>query len=170
MDELIIIDLNKENEDAFWAMVKEYLPHSNIEKMKARRLQFPKAFKLLLLHSRVIGVVYGWPRMLDAPEDEAFTLDGIAIESDFHRNGYGKILLYAFEKAVREYGFSKVSVGSADGYVEHFYMECGYRPVQYKIYKEEHIEIAYEFKSMEEYFEYQKPEFDGFMVFEKQLI
>lgn len=169
MEEVVIAELSEENREAFYAMIREYLPHSNIEKIKTRSLQYPGAFKVALLGANVIGVVYGWPRILDAAGDDTFTLDGIAICSSCHRKGYGRKLLQAFERAVREYGFLKVSVGSAGGYAECFYIACGYRPVQYKIYQGESIVVAYEFKEMEEYVKYQRPDCNGFTVLEKYI-
>lgn len=165
-----ILTLDRDNEKEFYQIVREYLPDSDMDKLPERAVLYPKAFVVLLLNHRVIGVAFGWPRKLDVPEDNSFTLDGIAVSESYHRNGYGRALLKAFEKAVYNYGFSKVSVGSAGGYVEKFYMGCGYVPIQYKVYLDNRIVIEKVFENITDYRMYQRKNADGFVVMEKHLI
>jgi GNAT superfamily N-acetyltransferase len=60
-------------------------------------------------------------------------LQGIAIQSDYAGQGYGSQLLNRFEEQVRQRGGRMVSLGSAAGYVEHFYLKNGYVPVEYLV-------------------------------------
>lgn len=169
MGQINITYLSGENENAFFAIAAEYLPDSEEEKMRQRVKQYPKAFVALAAGGELAGVAFGWPRKLDAPEDSSFTLDGIAVKETLQRNGYGKILLGAFEKAAKEYGYSCISVGSAGGYVEKFYIDNGFVPIEYKICTDNGIELFHEFTDLEDYLSYKRPNVDGFVVLEKRL-
>lgn len=159
--------INPDIEKDFYALAAEYLPGSEQSKMRLRAMEYPKAFLALVRDSEVIGAAFGWPRSLDAPQDITFTLDGITIKEHLHRNGYGTELLRAFEKAAREYGYTTISVGSAGGYVESFYINNGFQPVMYKVWGENGPEIDAEFHNIEEYYAYQRPQQEGFLVLEK---
>lgn len=65
----------------------------------------------------------GRPERSDSVE-----LVGIAVDDDYTRRGIGSRLLTAFESAVADLGFQRVSLGSAGGYVDEFYRENGYEP------------------------------------------
>lgn len=164
-----VTPLCRENEAAFYEIAAEYLPGSCEETMRRRAAQYPKAFVLLMAGDEAAGVAFGWPRKLDAPEDDSFCLDGIAVKAPFWRNGYGSMLLHTFEDAVREYGFPAVSVGSAGGYVEQFYISNGYLPAEYKRYTQDGIVLDHRFESLADYRAYQRPEADGFVVMIKHL-
>jgi len=43
-------------------------------------------------------------------------------------------LLAFFEAQIAALGYASISLGSADGYVERFYIKNGYTPVELKIY------------------------------------
>lgn len=161
--------LNENNEKDFYALAVQYLPGSSQEKMKKYAAIFPKAFIALTLGCEVIGIVFGWDRRIEFPEDNSFILDGIAVKYEYEKRGYGKILLKAFEKAAGSYGASAVSLGSAGGYVEKFYMECGYIPKEYKVWKNGAAEVEKVFDDVEEYYAYQRKSDDGFVVMEKKL-
>lgn len=161
-----VVLLDEGIKTAFISLVREYLPGSDEEKIKKHAERYPKTFLALMMKEEVIGVAFGWPRSLDVPGDNSFTLDGIAIKEEFQKNGYGKLLLDEFEKNVKEYGFSLIGVGSAGGYVEKFYMKNGYIPKMYKVYEESGITVAEIFETVEAYYNCQR-ETDGFVVMEK---
>lgn len=169
MRQIKVIPLNEKNSAQFFGLAAEYLPGSSPEKMRERSKLFPKAFLALECHGKVIGVCFGWARALDAPADRSFVLDGIAVMSDFQKNGYGKILLAAFEKAASGYGYSLISVGSAGGYVEKFYMNCGFIPKEYKVWDSCSPKVEKRFENTADYFSYERKNPDGFVVMEKNL-
>lgn len=164
-----IIYLSEENIADFFALATEYLPGSDEEKMRRRAGRYPRAFVALVTEGELAGVAFGWPRELDAPEDKSFSLDGIAVREPYQRNGYGRLLLDAFLSAAKEYGYSLVSVGSAGGYVETFYIENGFIPTEYKIYTENGIKSVHKFADLEDYRDYARPSEDGFVVLERYL-
>lgn len=164
-----LVYLNGENSAGFYSLAAEYLPDSSREKMRERAEIFPRAFIALEHSGEVVGVCFGWARKLDAPEDNSFVLDGIAVRQDFQKKGYGKILLDAFEKAAAEYGYSVVSVGSAGGYVEKFYMDCGFIPKEYKVWENGSPKVEKTFSSAADYFSYKRKNADGFVVMEKKI-
>lgn len=161
--------LNKDNAKEFYDLAAEYLPDSNQDKMKEYAVIFPKAFIALVQNHEIIGVVFGWDRKLEHPEDNSFVLDGIAIKYVYEKRGYGKILLKAFEESARGYGASVVSLGSAGGYVEKFYMDCGYLPKEYKVWDNGVAVTEKVFESINDYKTYQRKSVDGFVVMEKKL-
>ncbi|MEU6584152.1 GNAT family N-acetyltransferase [Nocardia sp. NPDC046763] len=79
-----------------------------------------------LLGERVVGVCFASPG-----SGTGIVVDGIAVDGSFAGRGIGSKLLSAWEVAARATGFTEVTVGSAGGYVEHFYEKNGYRPVEY---------------------------------------
>lgn len=169
MEQLAFGLLNKSNERDFYELAAQYLPGSSHDKMKKYAVLFPKAFIALNLGGELIGVAFGWSRGLEFPDDDSFALDGIAIKYEYEKRGYGKILLKAFEEAARGYGASAVSLGSADGYVEKFYMDCGYIPKEYKVWVHGAPESEKLFESVDEYYTYQRRGAGGFVVMEKKL-
>ena len=57
-------------------------------------------------------------------------LDGIAIVQPYNAVGRGGKLISLFEQCVSALGYKNISLGSADGYVERFYIKNGYTPVE----------------------------------------
>ena len=169
MEQVRIAGLNKDNSEEFYSLAAEYLPGSSPKKMRERAEMFPEAFIALEQDGEVIGICFGWARKLDAPEDLSFVLNGLAIKSDFQKNGYGKILLDAFEKAAAGYWYSLISVGSAGGYVEKFYMDCGFIPKEYKVWENGSAKIEKTFENTADYLSYKRKNADGFVVMEKEL-
>lgn len=161
--------VTKNTEDMFFSLAGEYLPDSDTDKMKLREKQYPKTFLVCMCGRKVVGVAYGWPRALDAPEDTSFVLDGIAVEEGFQKKGYGTKLLRAFEKNARRYGFSSVSLGSAGGKTEKFYLKNGYIPTEYKVIAEDGTHPVKAFEGIEDYECYERPQEDGFVVMEKRI-
>ena len=164
-----VVPLCEKNEKDFYQIVEEYLPDSNLEKVKMYAGLFPNAFLVLLCENEVIGVAFGWDRKIEFPEDDSFVLNGIAVHSDWQKNGYGKQLLKAFEAAAEEYGESVVSLGSAGGDVEKFYIDCGYLPMEYKYWENGGPVVEKSFEGSEEYYSYVRKNKDGFVVMYKNL-
>ena len=169
MNRITIALLTTATETAFYRLVDEYLPDSDPIQLKHFYELFPKAFLVLLQEDEVIGVAFGWHRKLQVPEDDSFVLNGIAVRYDHQRKGYGKHLLNAFEQAVKEYDAPSVSVGSAGGYVEKFYIDCGYIPTEYKVWENGSPIVEKRFTNLEEYSSYLRGEEDGFVVMYKEL-
>lgn len=161
--------LSEHNETDYFALAAEYLPDSDRGKMKQRAGLYPKAFVALAAEGELAGVAFGWPRELDVPGEKSFSLDGIAVREPYQRNGYGRLLLDAFLSAVKEYGYSVVSVGSAGGYVETFYIANGFIPTEYKIYAEGGIKAVHRYADLEDYRVYERPREDGFVVLERHF-
>lgn len=162
-----IVLLNAENSAGFYELAAEYLPGSDPRKMSERAESFPNAFLTLMYRDTVIGVCFGWARSLDAPEDGSFSLDGIAVRENFQKNGYGKRLLNAFEQAAAQYGYKAISVGSAGGYVEKFYIDLGFLPKEYKAWANGSPSSEKVFDSLDDYYSYKRKNPDGFVVLEK---
>ncbi len=169
MENLELHFLNENNEKDFYALAAQYLPGSSQDKMKKYAAVFPKAFIALIHDQEVIGVAFGWHRRIEFPEDDSFELNGIAIKYEYEKKGYGKILLKAFEEAARDYGACAVSLGSAEGYVEKFYLDCGYIPKEYKVWNNSVPMVEKVFGDIDEYYSYQRKSGDGFVVMEKEL-
>ena len=168
-EQITIAPLTTTTETSFYQLVNEYLPDSDPVQLKHYYDLFPKAFLVLLQEDEVIGVAFGWHRKLQVPEDDSFVLNGIALRYDHQRKGYGKQLLYAFEQAAKEYGAPAVSLGSAGGYVEKFYIDCGYIPTEYKVWENGSPMVEKRFTNLEEYSSYLRGEEDGFVVMYKEL-
>lgn len=164
-----VLRLNHELSDAFYALAAEYLPGSDVQKMQKFVRMYPETFLVMLLERKVIGAAFGWPRRWADPEDESFTLDGIAVRAEHQKKGYGKQLLAAFESAAARYGAPCVSVGSAGGYVERFYIENGYVPKQYKVWDDNGPVVEKVFEGIEDYASYERKNENGFVVMEKRI-
>lgn len=61
-------------------------------------------------------------------EGTSVELVGIAVDDSHTRQGVGSRLLDAFEAAAADLGYDRVSLGSAGGYVDEFYVSNGYQP------------------------------------------
>ncbi|WP_232688278.1 GNAT family N-acetyltransferase [Halobacterium zhouii] len=61
-------------------------------------------------------------------DDASVELAGIAVDDSHTRQGIGSRLLDAFEAAAVDLGYERVSLGSAGGYVDEFYLANGYEP------------------------------------------
>lgn len=127
----------------FLKIMKEYLPDTEVEVATQKREQYPIAFVGYYQENQLIGIAFGWPRKEELKNMQTITLQGIAIEWDYKANGIGSKLLRFWEQQVKAIGYKKAGVGSADGYVEHFYQKNGYQPICYKLFDSEGI--AYEF-------------------------
>jgi GNAT superfamily N-acetyltransferase len=77
---------------------------------------------------RVVGVCFGETR-----DGDSVTLAGIAVEASRWRLGIGTALLAAFEGASVRVRARRITVGSAEGFVERFYENKGYHPIEYVV-------------------------------------
>lgn len=112
----------------------EYLDDEPFEIFHPRYRTYPDLFVGCFQDQTLIGVCYGWPFSDDFPEETGkILLKGITIIHPFSGKGYGSQLLGCFEEQVRKRGRWTITLGSAEGYVEHFYLKNGYQPVEYLI-------------------------------------
>ena len=169
MSEPKIMLLSPEYEEEFYCFTAEYLPDSDPERLRKFAAEYPKAFLLLIKENELIGAAFGRDRSRQFPEDNSFELCGIAVRYDHQRRGYGSMLLREFEKAAAGYGKAAVSLGSAEGYAEKFYISCGYFPTEYKVWKNGVPRVKKVFGDIEDYLSYQRDGGDGFVVMRKEL-
>ena len=156
--------------ESFYALAAEYLPDSDPAVMQARAPLYPDAFIAAMDGPQVVGVCFGWPRRLDQSDDATFTLAGIAVTSSRQRQGIGTRLLASLSLAASASGHATLSVGSAGGYVERFYIHNGFTPVQYKIWENGTPRLLHTFTSLADYETYARPVAEGFVVLEKNLL
>lgn len=88
---------------------------------------------------RLIGIAYGYPHWTNPTE---VILSGIAITEDFVGQGHGSHLLRFFGQQVVGSEYEAVSVGSAGGYVDHFYMKNGYEPIEFVFWVESDFALS----------------------------
>jgi N-acetylglutamate synthase-like GNAT family acetyltransferase len=75
----------------------------------------------------IIGVCFG------SASGDVASIRGIAVAYEWSGQGIGSDLIRYYQEACREAGFDRIVVGSAGGYVEHFYMKNGFKPIEYYI-------------------------------------
>lgn len=166
MNKIDIRIVSNETEKQFYEIIEEYLPGSDVEFVSEQRKKNPTGCLVAIDNNEVIGVVFGW----ESRNNHAFVINGIAVRYDYWRQGIGTKLLHHIEKSAETMGFAYISVGSAGGYVEDFYLKNGYHPVEYKIYCNEKIVSFTKFESIDAYRKFDRPEEEGFVVMEKKLI
>ena len=169
MMDICIRPMDANNRKTFFALAAEYLPDSDPAQMEQYAVAYPGAFLAAERQGQVIGVAFGWPRRFADPQDPSFELKGIAITWDDWRKGHGRRLLAAFEEAAVAYGAEYVSLGSAGGFVEKFYLACGYTPKEYKVWVSGVPQVEHAYTSLEDYCGYQRLNPDGFVAMEKRL-
>lgn len=159
----------------FQKMVREYLPDTQEDELLSYFEKFPWSYCGLFDENNLIGVIFGWenPALM---QEELFVLQGIAIDWDHKANGLGGILLKHWEKKASDHGYRTIGVGSADGYVEGFYLKNGYLPKQYKAFDNQGRAHVKEISSIEQYESLDRNAViraadgnKGFVVFEKNL-
>lgn len=118
-----------------YAIKTQYLDDAPFDEWVGVRRRYPDLFVACLRQGELIGIAYGRPA--DATkaycEEGSATLHGIAIVEEFVGKGYGSQLLRFFDRQVERAGYEAVGVGSAGGYVDHFYMKNGYDLVAFMI-------------------------------------
>lgn len=163
-----IKQLTPEYEEAFYKLTAEYLPDSDPKRMKAFCSSYPEAFLLCEETGELIGAAFGRDRSVQFPDDDSFELCGIAVRYDHQRKGHGRMLLAEFERAAKKYGAKAVSLGSAEGYAEQFYISCGYTPAEYKVWENGTPCLKKTFSDIEDYRTYIRCG-DGFVVMRKEI-
>jgi hypothetical protein len=110
-------------------ITNEYLPGTNLGSLDEMCKNFPSTIVGYYISDKMIGVCYGFEI-----DSENFMLDGIAVVQPYNAAGRGGELIALFEEEVSKLGYKNISLGSADGYVERFYIKNGYTPTELKIY------------------------------------
>lgn len=160
--------LTAENEEEFFSFAAEYLPDSAPERMREFYRSYSEAFLLCKANGEFVGAAFGRDRSVQFPDDDSFELCGIAVRCDHQRKGCGRILLAEFERAAKKYGAKAVSLGSAEGYAEQFYISCGYTPTEYKVWENGAPCLKKIFTDIEDYRTYIR-QGDGFVVMRKKI-
>ena len=114
-------------------MKTQYLDDSPRDRWIAMRNECPNLFVACRRQGKLIGICYGHPADRESCEEATVMLDGIAVAEPFARQGYGSQLLRFFGDQAEQAGYRRVSVGSAGGYVDQFYMKNGYKPFRFMI-------------------------------------
>lgn len=161
-----IIPLRSEYQSSFESLVAEYLPGSEPETILFKHATGQGIILLAIRDEQVVGCAFGWPTVRPGE----FMLDGITVSYVLWRNGIGSALLSVFEAEAAKREFSLVSLGSAEGFVERFYMKNGYRPTCYKIERDGAYVMVKKFRSTDEYEAYERPDGHGFVVMEKDIV
>lgn len=169
MENIEIITLNEKISEDFYRLSAEYLPGSSHEKMRKYSGIFSDSFIAAMHGNELAGIAFGWLRNLEFPGDDSFVLDGIAVRQEFQGRGIGRRMLNRFEASAKEYGAETVSVGSAEGGAEKFYIACGYVPVEYKIWENGRPVLKKAFESFDDYLFFKRFEADGFIVMTKNI-
>ena len=118
-------------QDAF-ALKTEYLDDQPFDQFARLYALHADLFVGLYQGGRLIGLCYGWPFAAGGLKGaDKIILQGIAVIEPYNAQGRGGLLLAHFERQVARRGPHTISVGSAGGYVEGFYLKNGYRPFQY---------------------------------------
>jgi hypothetical protein len=112
-------------------ITSEYLSGTDISDLNKMCENFPSAITGYYVDEKMIGVCYGFEINY-----ENFALDGIAIIEPYNKSGRGGKLIAFFEQCVSSRGYKFISLGSANGYVERFYIKHGYTPIELKVYVE----------------------------------
>jgi len=107
---------------------KRYLDDGPFDKWAKACREFPELCVACFREGKPIGICYGSPFSMRPGE---VILDGIAVVENFSGQGYGSQLLRFFDQQIEHEGYEAVSLGSAGGYVEHFYMKNGYKPIEF---------------------------------------
>ena len=97
--------------------------------------EFPEFFIGVFLDKELVGIICGFPR------EDYLLISEIAIDSKFHRRGFGKRLVEEFEEAAKYKGYKKINVGSEDSALNFYKSLSGYKPfllIQFK--KEDYLD------------------------------
>jgi GNAT superfamily N-acetyltransferase len=109
-------------------LAAEFLLQSGTDALMADFAAHPELAIALTIDGTVAGVAFGHPNGKDGA-----TLDGITVDDAYTTQGLGSLLLARFERAAANAGYRDVSLGSAGGYVEHFYLKNGYHQTEYMV-------------------------------------
>ncbi len=127
-----IKDLVETELDAFWKIQSKHLDAIPFDEIKKGYYDNSDLYICCYDTSEIRGIAYGSAR------GNLVILEGVAVVDKMLRKGLGSRLLICFEDKARRKGFGIVSVGSAEGYVEKFYIKNGYVPVEMHVKDEDH--------------------------------
>ena len=102
-------------------IVQEYLPGTTENELYKMFTNENSVFIGYYMENKLVGVCFG-----ETYNKDYFGIMGIAIIHPYIKQGRGSKLLNYFENIVKSKGHKNLSVGSADGYVEHFYLKNGF--------------------------------------------
>lgn len=160
----VIAPVDESTRAGFDRLMAEYLPGNDPQQIRAHAQAYPEACLALTCGDTVSGIAFGWPRRLCDPSDTSLMLSGLAVAQEARRRGFGRMLLNRFSRAAARYRCDAVSVGSAPGYAEKFYIACGFVPVEYKVWTDKGPRAVKQYSGMEDYRMWQRPAQDGFVV------
>lgn len=160
----------------FIQIMRAYLPGSDEDMVGRMYEKYREAFVGYFIDGRLAGICFGWPRREQVALDASFQLDGIAIIHPYNARGRGSRLISFFEQRVKGMGYGMITLGSADGYVEGFYMKNGYEPAEYKVLRKDKDAYVHRIPSVSDYYRLDRAEimkrvdgYHGFIVFRKDL-
>jgi N-acetylglutamate synthase-like GNAT family acetyltransferase len=122
----------------FWKLQTEYLDKWTLDHLKTEYSKFPDLYVGCYEEGKLIGIAHGFIK------GDIIILQGIAVKYDTWRKGIGTKILNFFEKQAKQTGKKIISVGSAEGFVEKFYLKNGYNPVEIQAKGEDHHIFAKE--------------------------
>ncbi len=115
-------------------LIDAYLPGNDKTFLHLMYQKYNQLFVGYYLDNALIGICFGYPFKEQRPEETTrMLLQGIAMIHPYNGAGRGGKLLRFFENQVKQQGEWIISLGSADGYVERFYLKNGYIPIALKI-------------------------------------
>jgi hypothetical protein len=109
-------------------IVQEYLPGTTKGELYEIYHNGSSIFVGYFIEDKLIGVCFG-----DIWDNIYYSLIGMAIINPYNKQGRGSRLLRYFERFVKNKNYNKIFVGSADGYVEYFYIKNNYKLSSLKI-------------------------------------
>lgn len=124
--------------EAFWKLQTEYLDNWSFNHLKEEFSKYRDLYVGCYEENILIGIAYGFIK------GEAVILQGVAVRHDIWRRGIGSKILTFFESQAKLTGRKTISVGSAEGFVEQFYLKNGYKPITIQAKDENHYLLAEE--------------------------
>jgi len=155
---------NEQIRAAFYRLAEEYLPDCDYVRVRELEREYAPCYLAALIDDEVIGVAFGWPRRLADASDATLCLQGIAVTESWQKQGIGSRLLEEFCAKAAELSCQGVSLGSAGGYVERFYINRGFQPVCYKAFDARGIYVEKVYSDIRDYETYRRVNTDGFAV------
>ena len=121
---MAIKQLDKRDLARAFEFYKEYVGGRSFAVFKHWYGKYPGLFAVCYRGDKLIGFCWGFPRK------RLVILSGISIDAKHAGKGLGSRLLKDWEKRIKkQFGKTRISLGSASGYVERFYLKNGYKPV-----------------------------------------
>ncbi len=131
-----------ELQSAYACIARDHLGEESLETRRSERRPSPELTVGCFLPRQLMGICYGSP---DPPD--GVILDLIVMFDRYAGRGYGSDLLQYFDRQVERAGYAVCSLGSAGGYVEHFYIKNGYRPSKFAFWVPSDFKLSPQLKS-----------------------